>query len=271
MAEKFYSDLKSEGIAPWLAPHDIVPGENYKTKIAEVIKDSTHFLALFSSKSVSKRGFIQRELAIALEVLEECPEGDIFIIPVRLDDCKPRHKKLKDIQWVDIFPSYEQGFNKILKAMGISEKEVAEVLPVITSFSKALSELGEWKRVHNDAQDLFRHLNSPFELLIRCRYKPSPDHLDNIADKWQESCVKRLKSVSEKIASPQYPDHDLLDILQQKASDADDITEKLRIIDVEKGEFHSLYSQFYTLKNVVFNILSVADTKIMTLAESMEK
>ncbi|MCP4346004.1 MAG: hypothetical protein GY795_10820 [Desulfobacterales bacterium] len=47
------------------------------------------------------------------DCLDEIPTGDIYIIPVRLDESKPVDRKLQDIQWVDLFPSYENGLEKI--------------------------------------------------------------------------------------------------------------------------------------------------------------
>jgi len=110
----------------------------------------------------------------------------------------------------------------------------------------------------------------PFELLIKCRYKASPDILDYAAEKWHGLCMPKLKSVLKNIASPQYPDHDLFDILQREVADTDDITRKLRITDANPEDVRSLYFQLGGLKDIVLNILSVADIKIMRLIESMK-
>jgi hypothetical protein len=49
----------------------------------------------------------------ALELLNEFPENEIFVVPVRLDECSPSHERLKIIHWVDLFPSYEKGLKKL--------------------------------------------------------------------------------------------------------------------------------------------------------------
>ncbi len=41
-----------------------------------------------SRKSVSKEGFLQREIRDALSVAEEKPEGTIFAIPVKLEEAE---------------------------------------------------------------------------------------------------------------------------------------------------------------------------------------
>ena len=55
------------------------------------------------------------ELREAIEKLNEYSDSDIFIIPVRLDDCNPNLTRLEEIQWVDMFPHWENGFKKIVQ------------------------------------------------------------------------------------------------------------------------------------------------------------
>ena len=117
IALKIYSDLLNNGMSPWIDQVNLLPGQNWKIEIAKAIKESRYFIALFSSNSVNKKGYIQKELKIALDTLDEFNESDVFIIPVRIDDCFPDNQKLKDIHFSDLFPSYGQGFQKILKAI----------------------------------------------------------------------------------------------------------------------------------------------------------
>lgn len=120
IARKLYNDLKSAGVNPWLDVEDILPGQNWKVVTKRALKESTYVLVLLSSNSISKRGFIQKELKMALDLLDEFPLDDIFIIPIRLDSCKPLDERLQDIQWVELSP-YETGFNQILRAMQLAE------------------------------------------------------------------------------------------------------------------------------------------------------
>ncbi|HLO17215.1 MAG TPA: SUMF1/EgtB/PvdO family nonheme iron enzyme, partial [Anaerolineales bacterium] len=65
--------------------------------------------------------YAQKEIRDALEKAEEKPEGAIFLIPVRWDNCKiPR--KLADIQYVDIFE--RDGYEKLLKALDARAKNL---------------------------------------------------------------------------------------------------------------------------------------------------
>jgi hypothetical protein len=117
-ARRLYDDLKSAGFNPWLDRENLLPGQNWRDAITKAIRECNFFLCLISSRSLTKRGYVQKEMKMALDVLDEFPDGEIFFIPVRLDDCKPINLKLTDIHHVDLFPSYEEGFKKILAAIG---------------------------------------------------------------------------------------------------------------------------------------------------------
>jgi hypothetical protein len=116
IAQRLYDDLKNAGVELWLNRESITPGRDWKLEIDKALKESTIFLALISSKSTTKEGFTQRELKRALDVLDEKPEGDVFIIPIRVDDC-PIFVRLQNYQWVDLFPSYSDGLEKLLSVL----------------------------------------------------------------------------------------------------------------------------------------------------------
>jgi len=117
IAYRLYNDIKNKGIECWLDIEDILPGQNWKQAIKTTIRESQYFIALLSSNSVTKKGYSQKELKIALEILEELPESETFIIPIRIEECYPSSEKLMELNWVDIFPSYTKGFAKLLKVI----------------------------------------------------------------------------------------------------------------------------------------------------------
>jgi len=116
-ARKLYHDLKHAGITTWMDKEDILIGENWKIAIRQAIKESSYFIALLSSNSLSKKGYVQKELKMALDIFGEMPVSEIFFLPIRLDDCHPLDEQLQDINWGDLFPSYEEGFQKILRVL----------------------------------------------------------------------------------------------------------------------------------------------------------
>jgi hypothetical protein len=117
VAERLYKDLKREGLKAWIDVEDLLPGEDWRLAITNAIKRSTYFLALMSSRSLAKRGFVQKELRLAYDVLDELPTGHIFLIPIRLEHCEPVDPRITALNWVDFFPSYERGLRKLLKAL----------------------------------------------------------------------------------------------------------------------------------------------------------
>jgi acyl carrier protein len=116
-AKKIYLELKAAGFSPWLDTESLVGGQKWKAIIRKEIRESRYFLALLSHRSVSRKGFINRELTEALEVLKEYPESEIFLIPVRLDDCQTSHENISALHRVDMFPSWAEGIEKIKNAL----------------------------------------------------------------------------------------------------------------------------------------------------------
>ncbi len=121
-AKRLYDDLKLADIIPWMESENFIPGQNMKLAAREAIKESSYFLVLLSAHSVSNRGIIHKEIRIALDVLDELPNSEVFVIPVRLDDCKIVDETLEDLYPVDLFLSYKTGFKHIMRALGTSDK-----------------------------------------------------------------------------------------------------------------------------------------------------
>ena len=116
-AVRLYTDLKANGLKPWLDVECLRPGENWKRAIQQAIRDSRYFLALLSTKSVSKFGYVNKEISEALELLEMFPQSEVYVIPVRLDNCQPSYEKLSELHWVDLFPSWETGVTRIVNSI----------------------------------------------------------------------------------------------------------------------------------------------------------
>jgi len=116
-ADQLFSALEAEKCNPWLDTEKLLPGQTWKVEIRRAIKESSFFLALLSKNSVNKKGYFQKELLEGISVLEETPNSEIYFIPVRIDECEPRHPILNDIHWVDIFPDFRSGLISILSAV----------------------------------------------------------------------------------------------------------------------------------------------------------
>lgn len=111
-----YQQLCDAGYKPWMDIKDILPGEKWKIAIGNAIRNSNFFFACLSSNSVSKRGYLQKEINTALEIWQEKLEDDIYLIPVRLEECDIPNA-LADFQWVDLFQN--DGWERLQKALRV--------------------------------------------------------------------------------------------------------------------------------------------------------
>ena len=118
-AKKLYDKLiLLPEVEVWFDKESLLPGQKWEHEIRKAIPSSQFFLLLLSEHSTQKKGFYQREIRLALTVLEEYPDGDIYLIPIRLDSCEPHFEQLKALHYVDLFPNWENGFQKIVKTIG---------------------------------------------------------------------------------------------------------------------------------------------------------
>lgn len=141
MAVKLYDDLRRAGVDPWLDRKKLLPGQNWKRAIKQAMKTSAYIVTLLSTHSVSKQGYVQKELKEALELLEQMPPSDIFIIPVRLDACEPLDERLQELHWVDLFESYAEGVNLILQV--VQPTATAQVAPLTPTPRRPLDRTAE--------------------------------------------------------------------------------------------------------------------------------
>lgn len=120
-AEKLYGWLQDAGFRPWMDVKDLLPGEPWQESIDEAIRSADFFIACLSPRSVSKRGVIQKEFRAAVEKWETMLESDIYLIPVRLEECEVP-EKFKSRQWLDLF--HDESFQLLQRAIqaGIEQR-----------------------------------------------------------------------------------------------------------------------------------------------------
>ncbi|MCP4353102.1 MAG: toll/interleukin-1 receptor domain-containing protein [Desulfobacterales bacterium] len=117
-ANKIYADLRKQGMVSWVSHKDINAGERTELAVRRAIKESDYFLVLLSTSSVNERGAFQKELKQAVDILAEFPHSEIFIVPVRLEDCNPMDDILNELHIIDLHKGgYNSGLEKIVQAM----------------------------------------------------------------------------------------------------------------------------------------------------------
>jgi len=112
--EDLYEKLSSAGFKPWMDKRDILPGEQWEVSIQKAIRNSDFFLACLSVNSVDRRGYLQKEIKDALTIWQEKLSEDIYLIPVRLEECIVPDE-LRRFQYADLFE--KDGWTKLVKAI----------------------------------------------------------------------------------------------------------------------------------------------------------
>lgn len=62
-----------------------LPGQNWDLEIGKAASKSDVVIVCLSAKSVSKEGYVQKEIRLALDMADQKPDETIFIIPARLE------------------------------------------------------------------------------------------------------------------------------------------------------------------------------------------
>ena len=146
-ARRLYSDLNaSPAIRIWFDENDLLPGMKLTPATRKAIRESRYFIALMSKKSVSRRGFRHTELRRALEILDEFPDDKIYLIPARIDKCKPLDDRMRGIICADLFPVWNTGVDRIKKSLGIPQKPVSKGAVSAQRPKKQLTKTGRRKR-----------------------------------------------------------------------------------------------------------------------------
>lgn len=116
-----YARLTNDGFDPWLDEEDILPGQDWQREITSALHDADVVLVCLSQTSISKTGYVQKEIKDVLDLADLQPEGTIFLIPVRLNKCNVP-QRLGRWQWVDYF--HDKGYDLLLKSLRLRAKEV---------------------------------------------------------------------------------------------------------------------------------------------------
>ncbi len=139
---ELYRKLRANGIDAWLDEEKLLPGQDWKAEIAKALRSSDAIVVCVSTKSVNKEGFVQKEIVSALDIVEEKPEGTIFLIPTKLETCTVP-ERLSRWQWVDLFN--KNGFELLLSSLSKRSKKVGAQSPILEARSTRTSntQIGE--------------------------------------------------------------------------------------------------------------------------------
>ncbi len=126
---ELYQKLRAETwIQPWLDEEELYPGQDWNMEIEKAVEAADAIIVCLTKNSINKEGYVQRELRIVLDLADYKPEGTIYILPVRLEECEPP-RRLRAWQFADYFEGQrERGLQRLLfslkkRADSIDEKK----------------------------------------------------------------------------------------------------------------------------------------------------
>jgi hypothetical protein len=111
---ELYKRMANDGIKAWLDSESLQPGQDWQREIRKAILKSDTVIVCLSREFNKQQGYRYEELKIALEKANVLPDNEIFIIPVRLENCD-MPDSLRHLHRVDLFEA--GGYKKLICAL----------------------------------------------------------------------------------------------------------------------------------------------------------
>lgn len=149
MRELYQRLLAEDWIDPWLDEEKLLPGQDWDFEIEKAVEASDAVIVCVSKQSVTKEGYVQKELRKVLDIALEQPEDTIFIIPLRLEESDlPR--RLRSWHYVDYFPpgQKKQAQERLLKSLRVRRDQRS-------------SQMGDRQAAPSDRSELVVHEQRP--------------------------------------------------------------------------------------------------------------
>jgi hypothetical protein len=137
LVQRLYSALQAAGADPWMDRKKLLPGQNWPRSIERAIAVSDYFIPCFSRQAVGKRGQFQSELRYALDCARGMPLDQIFLIPVRLENCVVPRRIQRETQYVDLFPDWAEGVARVVTSIRSAHERKPNTI-VLSRFSAEL-------------------------------------------------------------------------------------------------------------------------------------
>ena len=120
---KLYQRLLRDGFDVWLDEEKLLPGQDWNREITHAVRNADTVIICLSPSSVTKSGYYQKEIRMTLDAADEKPDGAIFLIPARLEECTVPDR-ISRFQWVDLYKA--DGYDRLIKALRFAETKKDE-------------------------------------------------------------------------------------------------------------------------------------------------
>jgi len=110
----FYAKLQRDGYEVWLDEEILLPGQEWRKEISKAVRETDVVLVFVSRHLITKTGFIQDEIALALNEVGKRTAESIFVIPVLLEDCSIPQELSR---WHAVKLSEDSGYRRLLRSL----------------------------------------------------------------------------------------------------------------------------------------------------------
>jgi formylglycine-generating enzyme required for sulfatase activity len=187
VVRELYQKLSAEGwIDPWLDEEKLLPGQDWDMEIEKVVEGADAVVVCLSGNSVTKEGYVQHELRMILNMADYKPEGTLFIIPIRLDEC-PLPRRLKMWHTVDSFPESrrEWAYGRLTASLQVRAAEIAQKeqkkreanetsqreIEEVRQRAESAAVEARQQTEERDRKELEEHIRKEMEARIRAEYE----------------------------------------------------------------------------------------------------
>ena len=161
---KLHRYLKQRGITPWLDELNLLPGQKWEIEIPKALHSSDVILVCLSKNSVTKEGYVQKEITFALDKASEKLEETIFIIPTKLEECEVP-QRLRDYQWVDLFRN--DGYKRLMQSLKKRAIDLGpSVMPIIDDTQKIKPIVNQEEQPAYLSEKIAGEISSPISLQV---------------------------------------------------------------------------------------------------------
>jgi len=114
LVRDLYQRLRRLDADVWFDEESLLPGQDWSAEIQRAIHDSDLVIVCLSTRAVNKVGHVQNEIRYALDYAVEHPEGAVYVVPVKLEECDVP-SRLRQWQWVNLWE--DRGFDRLAQTL----------------------------------------------------------------------------------------------------------------------------------------------------------
>jgi outer membrane protein assembly factor BamD (BamD/ComL family) len=242
-----YQRLIRDGVDAWLDREKLLPGQDWRVEIPKAVRESDVVVICLSNRSTTKEGYVQKEIKFALDIASEKPEGTIFLIPARLEECSVP-AQLSLWQWVDLFE--EDGYERLMRSLRVradklglrtgetifTDQELEQRVDQLYTEGLAALWVEDWDKAYHRFQAILRE---------------KPDHVQAVAKLEQTKRQKHLHALYTQALDAQRNEdwQQMVDVLEKLTGEVSNYKDALRLLNTarKKNQLSHLYDEARTL------------------------